>query len=183
MLFGCVELINPCEPFSLRRGVPPLQIPLSVGSMVGGMCSLLGTSTNLVAASLLETYDSHQKISLFEFFGVGVVICLFAILYMALAAWYLLPREVRKSSDESESIAVEEHRQYLASFILTKSSPYNGHSVKDSGITTAKDVEFVGIVSQGKSLPFDLNHTLQAGDEYVLHCCAHACARLLAWIS
>ena len=86
-------------------------------------------------------------------------------------------------NEEQGIIAVEEHRQYLASFILTKSSPYNGHSEKDSGITTAKDVEFVGIVSQGKSLPFDLNHTLQAGDEYVLHCCAHACARLLAWIS
>jgi hypothetical protein len=28
-------------------------------------------------------------------------------------------------------------------------------------------VEFVGIVSNGKSLPFDLSHTLQAGDEYV----------------
>lgn len=36
------------------------QIPLSYGSMVGGMCSLLGTSVNLVAASLLEAYDPKQ---------------------------------------------------------------------------------------------------------------------------
>ncbi len=133
--------------------------------MVGGMCSLLGTSTNLVAASLLENYDAKQKIDLFEFFGVGIVICAFTIVYMALTSWYLLPREVRKSRDESENLAVDDHRQYLASFILSKNSAYNGHSVLDSGITTAKDVEFVGIVSGGKSLPFDLNHTFQAGDE------------------
>jgi hypothetical protein len=135
--------------------------------MVGGMCSLLGTSVNLVAASLLENYDAKQKIGLFEFFGVGAVICVFTIFYIAVAAWHLLPREVRKSNDESENLTVDEHRQYLASFILSKESVYNGHTVKDSGITTAKDVEFVGIVSQGKSLPFDLSHTLQAGDEYV----------------
>ena len=113
----------------------------------------------------LETYDAKQKIGLFEFFGVGAVICVFTIVYIALASWYLLPREVRKSADESENISVDDHRQYLASFILAKNSLYNGHTVKDSGLTTAKDVEFVGIVSQGKSLPFDLNHTLQAGDE------------------
>ena len=35
-------------------------IPLSYASMIGGMCTLLGTSTNLVAASLLEAYDPAQ---------------------------------------------------------------------------------------------------------------------------
>jgi cbb3-type cytochrome oxidase subunit 3 len=92
--------------------------------MVGGMCSLLGTSVNLVAASLLENYDAKQKIGLFEFFGVGAVICVFTIFYIAVAAWHLLPREVRKSNDESENLTVDEHRQYLASFILSKESVY-----------------------------------------------------------
>ncbi len=110
---------------------------------------------------------SPQKIGLFEFFNVGAVICVVAVFYMVFASWYLLPREVRPSSDEGDNIPMEEHRQYLATFTLRKDSVYVGHAVKDSGITTAKDVEWVGLVSGGKSLPFDLEHKLQAGDECV----------------
>ncbi len=133
--------------------------------MVGGMCSLLGTSVNLVAASLLNTYDKKQKVGLFEFFGVGAVICVVTIIYIVFASWYLLPREVRPSTEEGENLAKDQHRQYLASFIVRKDSVYVGHAVGDSGLTTAEDVEFVGIVSGGKTLPFDLQHVVQAGDE------------------
>jgi hypothetical protein len=133
--------------------------------MVGGMCSLLGTSVNMVAASLLSGYDAKQKIGLFEFFGVGAVICIITTIYMALAAWYLLPREVRKSDDESESVAKEEHRQYVVSFVLKPDSAYTGHAIGLSGITTAKDIDFVSLVRNGAMLPWDEATIFEAGDE------------------
>ncbi len=44
----------------IRKPVTQFMIPLSFASMIGGMCTLLGTSTNLVAAALLEAHDPAQ---------------------------------------------------------------------------------------------------------------------------
>ena len=137
--------------------------------MIGGMTSLLGTSVNMVAASLLETYDPSQRVSTFEFFSVGALVCVFGLVYMSVAAWYLLPREVRKSDDDS-IVEQDQHRQYVATFVVKPKSEYIGHSVAKSGLTTAKDVDFVSIISEGKAVPYSTEYVLQAGDRYVCGC-------------
>ncbi len=92
-------------------------------------------------------------------------VAVFGVLYMAVFAKWLLPKSVHKSSEET--VTVDQHRQYLAAFQLRTGSPMAGRSIQSSGLTTARDVEFVGLVVGGVAQSFDLQHVLQPGDKCV----------------
>jgi hypothetical protein len=103
-----------------------------------------------------------QKIRTFDFAGVGILVALFGILYMAFFAGWMLPKAPRKSEDDA--VPTEQHRHYLAAFGMQKGSPLVGRAINASGLTTARDVDFVGLIVGGKSMPFDTQHVLQDGD-------------------
>lgn len=104
--------------------LPPAKflIPLSYATILGGMCTLIGTSTNLVLHGMLieEHAAEVQKfqetkgalkgillqygldgITMFEITKVGIFIALAGLIYLAFFSKYLLPSE-RKAEDESD---------------------------------------------------------------------------------
>jgi anion transporter len=71
--------------------VSKLLIPLSYAAILGGMCTLIGTSTNLVVSSLLKMYG-HQGLSMFELALVGIPCSIVGLLYMIFIGGKLLPK-------------------------------------------------------------------------------------------
>jgi Na+/H+ antiporter NhaD/arsenite permease-like protein len=70
-----------------------LLIPLSYSSMLGGMCTLIGTSTNLILNGLLaESVGDLESFYVFDTVIVGGPVCLAGIMYMVLLAPILLPK-------------------------------------------------------------------------------------------
>ena len=65
-------------------------IPLSYATIFGGMCTLIGTSTNLVVHGLILE-NGHPGFSMFELGKVGLFIALFGIIYVSIAGNKLLP--------------------------------------------------------------------------------------------
>src|SRR5690349_3832635 len=80
-----------------RRNISPskLLMPLAFGAILGGTCTLIGTSTNLAVSGALPRYQM-QPFSMFELAKVGVPIVGVGMLYMLLIGLRLLPR--RKAS-------------------------------------------------------------------------------------
>ncbi|MBF0951570.1 MAG: SLC13/DASS family transporter, partial [Alloprevotella tannerae] len=72
-------------------------IPLSYATILGGMCTLIGTSTNLVVDGLV-TEAGYPGFSMFEIGKVGIFIAFFGLLYLILFSDRLLP-EARESID------------------------------------------------------------------------------------
>src|ERR671920_1954143 len=68
-----------------------LLMPLAFGAILGGTCTLIGTSTNLAVSGALSRYDM-QPFTMFELTKVGVVIVGVGMLYMLLLGLRLLPR-------------------------------------------------------------------------------------------
>jgi hypothetical protein len=119
-----------------------------------------------------------QKLKLFDFAGVGAVIAVFAVLYMSLSSRFLLPLEVRKEKEDTNSIVRvvdAAHRHYYASFTLKPNTPYVGLSLARSGLLTTRDVNFLLVKRAGRALPSSTDVVLEAGDEYValLFCAPH----------
>ena len=87
-----------------------LLIPLSFASILGGTCTLIGTSTNLVVAGLLkDRYPDDNDIGLFDLGRYGVPVAIAGIAYVVFAAPYLLPGGKRgKSGDQPLDDAAEE---------------------------------------------------------------------------
>jgi di/tricarboxylate transporter len=89
-----------------RRRVTPskLLVPLSFASQFGGVCTLIGTSTNLLVNSL-AVGAGHPGFGLFDFAPVGLTLVGVGTLYLATVGWWLLPhREAPESVEDSYAL-------------------------------------------------------------------------------
>jgi len=68
-------------------------IPLSYATIFGGMCTLIGTSTNLVVHGLIIE-NGYQGLSMFELGKVGIVIAFLGTIYMTFIGYNLLPGKI-----------------------------------------------------------------------------------------
>ena len=91
---GALVLMMPLALSTARRnGYPPglILMPLSFATMLGGMCTLIGTPPNLLISGFREQ-ATGQRFLMFDFLPVGLAVTVAGLAYLALAGWRLLPR-------------------------------------------------------------------------------------------
>lgn len=126
-----------------RRNISPskLLMPLAFGAILGGTCTLIGTSTNLAVSGALPRYGI-QPFTMFELTRVGVVIVGAGMLYMLLLGLRLLPRRT-----PAESLTEQYHvRQYITEVIVLDDSPLIGKSLAEARIGDELDLTVLGIL-------------------------------------
>lgn len=126
-----------------RRRISPsrLLMPLAFGAILGGTCTLIGTSTNLAVSGALPRYGV-QPFTMFELTRVGVVIVAVGVFYMLLAGRSLLPR--RKAA---ESLTEQYHvRKYMTEVMVLDDSPLIGKSLAQARIGDELDLTVLGIL-------------------------------------
>ncbi|MFW5968983.1 MAG: SLC13 family permease, partial [Persicimonas sp.] len=125
-----VALLTPViDDMGHKGGVSPshLLMPLSYVSMLGGMLTVIGTSTNLLAADLSERLIG-RGIGMFEFAHLGVIVLLVGALYLYFASPKLLPARVEPHGDYVAEFALE---PYLSQVYVPDDSPLVGKTVAD----------------------------------------------------
>lgn len=126
-----------------RRNISPsrLLMPLAFGAILGGTCTLIGTSTNLAVSGALPRYGL-QPYSMFELTRVGVPIVGIGMLYMLLVGLRLLPRRASvKSLTEHYHV-----RQYMTEVIVLDDSPLIGKTLAEAQIGDELDLRVLGIL-------------------------------------
>ena len=102
-----VIFIPQIKSWCRRAGLPlkKFLIPLSYAAILGGMCTLIGTSTNLVVHSMM--IDSGlEGFSMFELGKVGAIITVSGILYILLFGAKRLPNEENDEQKNSHIVEV-----------------------------------------------------------------------------
>lgn len=111
-----------------------LLIPLSYATILGGMCTLIGTSTNLVVHGMALDEATHNPavrgLSMFELGKVGVFIAIAGLIYIIAASKWLLP-EKRKSATATQEAAPENSRYYRIDVVLGARFPAIGKKIRD----------------------------------------------------
>jgi di/tricarboxylate transporter len=126
-----------------RRNISPskLLMPLAFGAILGGTCTLIGTSTNLAVSGALPRYGM-DPFSMFELTKVGVPIVGVGMLYVLLVGLPLLPR--RKPA---QSLTEQYHvRQYMTEVIVLDDSPLIGKTLGEARISDDLDLTVLGIL-------------------------------------
>lgn len=126
-----------------RRNISPskLLMPLAFGAILGGTCTLIGTSTNLAVSGALPRYGI-QPFTMFELTRVGVVIVGVGMLYMLVIGLRLLPRR-----ESAESLTEQYHvRQYVTEVMVLDDSPLIGKSLAEARISDELDLTVLGIL-------------------------------------
>jgi len=115
-------------------------MPMAFASILGGTCTLIGTSTNIVMNGVIQRYQL-PPFSLFEFTPLGLLIVTTGILYMLLWGIRFLPQR------SEESLSAEYHiREYLTEVVVLPDSPLINKTLAECHLSTELDLTVLGIV-------------------------------------
>ena len=118
-------------------------IPLSYAAILGGICTLIGTSTNLVVHGLL--LDSGlEGFSFFEIGKVGLPVAVIGIIYFSLGGHYLLPKRKDLMTQFGEST-----REFVIEMKVDKDYPHIGKSIEEANLRHLRGLFLFQIVRKG----------------------------------
>ncbi len=150
--------------WALRQRIAPskLLIPLSYLTIFGGMCTLIGTSTNLVIDGLAQR-EYGWGLSFFAIAWVGIPCSLVASVYLATIGVGLLPDREDALSQLNQSM-----RQYLVEMKVVPGSPLDGTSISDAGFRHIVGLFLFEVKRGGRIFaPVKGEFVLQGGDTLV----------------
>jgi di/tricarboxylate transporter len=129
-----------------RTGMSPGRVlmPMSHAATFGGMCTLVGTSTNLVAHEFARN-QGLPGFSMFELGKVGLPMLLVGSAYILLVGRWFLPRN---QAAVPETLGQAD--PYLSELIVPANSPWIGREVNAESFQRDLDVELVGLVRDGQ---------------------------------
>ncbi|MDO6439356.1 SLC13 family permease [Cyclobacterium sp. 1_MG-2023] len=135
-------------------------IPLSYSTILGGMITVVGTSTNLVLNGLISQFG-YPLLGFEDFLYLGVLVASIGMLYLSIASNYLLP-----SREENKSEVIEHLNEYLVETYIPIGSSMHDKTVKEAGLRQLKEI-FLAEIRRGKKeiSPVGPNEVLQEGDK------------------
>jgi len=155
-----VMLLPAVDDLSRRQRIPAskLMIPLSYAAILGGTCTLIGTSTNLTVKGLLFDINKHS-LGMFDISWVGIPAAIVGGIYTVFAARYLLP-------DRNAAVsAASDPREYTVEMMVGPGSPLVGKSIEAAGLRHLPGL-FLAEIHRGEvSMPaVSPQERLNAGD-------------------
>lgn len=127
--------------------VSKILIPLSYAAILGGTCTLIGTSTNLIINGLMIQHGSLQTIGLFEPALIGIPVAIAGFIYLMLFGERLLP--VRGSSLDT----FKDPREYTIEMIVETESALTGKTIEDAGLRNLPGLYLIEIQRNQRTIP------------------------------
>jgi len=165
---GALALILPIavqSAYTAGRSPSQLLMPLSFGTLLGGLTTLIGTPPNIIIASIRATHNG-QPFGMFDFAPVGLGVAAAGVTFVALIGWRLLPAR-EKAVDENEALYHVE--DYITEVRLPEESPFVGLRLIDLETLGQGDVVVVALVRRKDRMLAPSGYLrLQAGDILIL---------------
>ncbi len=144
----------------LGKSASKLLMPMSFAAMFGGVCTLIGTSTNLLVDSI-ATDNDLAGFSMFDFAPVGIIFFVVGFIYLFTIGINIIP-ERRK--DESLTDTFELQR-YLTDVVLLADSPFVDTPLHNTKLIQDLDLDIVAVFdAQGNTKPDRHTIDLEAFD-------------------
>ena len=144
-----------------RNKIAPskLLIPLSYATIMGGMITLIGTSTTLVLNGFLQDF-SHPSLLFNDLFFTGISVTIAGILFVVFIGYRLLPD--RKNILDSYS---ENRREYIVETRVNEGSNLIGKNLVEAGLRNLKGVYLVEIIRNSRMIsPVGPDEVIESND-------------------
>ncbi|MEB3125325.1 MAG: SLC13 family permease [Synechococcales bacterium] len=133
------------EDWCKKKNISPskLMIPLSYSTVLGGMITVIGTSTNVLASGLSQKLG-YGEFHLFQFTPIGLITFLVGIIYLAVFAPKLLPDRKQPNADLlNQDYALTD---YVSEAIITPQSNLIGQTLRSTAIQRNFDIDVLEII-------------------------------------
>ena len=145
-----------------RAQISPSRVlmPLGFASMLGGAGTLIGTSANLAGSGMVERLGL-APFGLFEFIGVGVVMTVCGLLWLAFPGQATLPQGQAINAD-----ATDEPRRFFTTLFVPDGSGVAGKAIGDIDFDDL-DTDLLAVLRGGERLDPHRARKLRAGDDLI----------------
>ncbi|HET7930892.1 MAG TPA: SLC13 family permease [Rhodanobacteraceae bacterium] len=111
-----------------RTGTSPARVlmPMAFAAQMGGVCTLIGTSSNLLVDSLSQK-QGLQPFGIFEFTHLGVLLAIAGIIYLMVIGRWLLPKHL-----DNEVSGPAQVGKYVTELKLMSDSPLVGQTIAEA---------------------------------------------------
>ncbi len=133
-------------------------MPISFASMLGGSCTLIGTSSNILVSSISQSLG-QGPIGMFEFSSVGIVIVFGGMAYLLLLSFRLLPDRITIAS----TVSAETEKKYVTQVHLGPESHLIGQKLGETPFGKSK-VAVVELIRGEEIRRLDRKTKLLLGD-------------------
>lgn len=123
-------------------------MPLSYAAILGGACTLIGTSTNLVVSFFLNSFYPGAGFSFFEIGKVGIFCAIFGIVFIILFANKLLPERI------DPEVAISAQMQDVIGEFLVMKKPFTNLTIQEfTDKHLEESVSLVAVAREGQTIP------------------------------
>lgn len=152
------------EDWCKKQGisVSKLLIPLSYATVLGGMITVIGTSTNVLASELAKKLG-YGEFHLFQFTALGLITFLAGLIYLTLFAPALLPdRKPVEMNDVGEDYQL---KAYVSEVVIPPGSSLIGQTLRSTSLQRKFDIDVLELIHNGNHFPQPIaDKVLSAGD-------------------
>ena len=144
-----------------KAKIPPskLLMPMAFGAILGGSCTLIGTSTNLAVSGAIKRYGL-EPFSMFELTPVGIITVAVGMIYMLLIGRKLLPRR-----GGEDSLTEQYHiREYISELLVLPESNLVGKTLGEANLNLELDLNVIGIIRDDKTITPTAKERIQRRD-------------------
>jgi len=157
-------LIPAVREWSRKFDLAPskLMIPLSYAAILGGTCTLIGTSTNLVVNGLILERAPDRGLSMFSLAWVGIPVAIVGLLMIYASSRWLLPERRPAMAQFTDP------REYSVEMLVETDGPLVGRTIEAAGLRHLGGMYLIEIDRAAGVLPaVSPREILQAGDRLV----------------
>ncbi len=142
--------------------VSQLMIPLSYAAIIGGSCTLIGSSTNLIINSMLVKHNPEIGLAMFDLAWVGIP-CVIAIIgFVVLFGQKFLPNHGSAGRD------LNDVRQYSVEMMVAPESAIDGKTIDQAGLRNLAGMFLVSIERNGETIPSVGPHRILKGNDRLM---------------
>ncbi|MFN3405267.1 MAG: SLC13 family permease [Cytophagaceae bacterium] len=147
----------------LKLNSSKVLMPMAFASILGGTCTLIGTSTNIAVSGFISK-AGYQPIGIFEILPVGSILFFTGFFYLIFASKFML-----KKRDNNIFFENKIKREYLSEVIILPISKLIGEKVKSNELTK-HDINIHKVLRLNKEITPDNNTVLEENDILIVEC-------------
>lgn len=130
-------------------------IPLSYATILGGLCTLIGTSTNLVVHGMMLD-RGFEGLKMFDLAYIGIPITVVGLLYILFVSKRLLPADRPDNFEDEEAEVAEDNGQHVVEVVLASRFPGLKRKLKNFDFKRRYGAEVKEIRQNGQVLTENL---------------------------